>query len=56
LTPYGTLTFDSPYDILDLPFGATDTEIKKQYRKKSLMIHPDKFQHENGMEVRRLMR
>ena len=25
--------------------------MKKQYRKKSLLIHPDKFKHENGMEV-----
>ena len=30
---------------------ATDTDVKRQYRKKSLMIHPDKFKHENGLEV-----
>jgi DnaJ-class molecular chaperone len=42
----------SPYDILDLPISATESEIKKQYRKKSLMIHPDKFKHEKGLEVR----
>lgn len=47
---YSQLT-PSPYDILDLPINATDADIKKQYRKKSLMIHPDKFKHEHGMEV-----
>ena len=41
----------SPYDILDLPVGATENEIKKQYRKKSLLIHPDKYKHERGLEV-----
>lgn len=42
----------SPYDILDLPVGASDNEVKKQYRKKSLLIHPDKFKHPRGIEVR----
>ena len=41
----------SPYDVLDLPFDVSESEIKKQYRKKSLMIHPDKFKHERGVEV-----
>jgi hypothetical protein len=41
----------SPYDILDLPVGATENEVKKQYRKKSLLIHPDKYKHERGLEV-----
>ena len=41
----------SPYDILDVPYTATETEIKKTFRKKSLLIHPDKFQHERGPEV-----
>jgi DnaJ family protein C protein 8 len=41
----------SPYDVLDLPAFATESEVKKQYRKKSLMIHPDKFKHEQGHEV-----
>lgn len=44
----------SPYDVLDLPAFATDTEVKKQYRKKSLLIHPDKFKHEQGPEVSEL--
>ena len=42
----------SPYDILDLGINATENEIKKQYRKKSLLIHPDKFKHPRGIEVR----
>lgn len=46
-----TLNPYSPYDILDLPVSATEAEIKRQYRKKSLLIHPDKFKHEQGMEV-----
>lgn len=37
--------------MLDLPAFATESEVKKQYRKKSLMIHPDKFKHEQGHEV-----
>ncbi|KAK4688467.1 hypothetical protein P7C73_g1654, partial [Tremellales sp. Uapishka_1] len=41
----------NPYDILDLPVTATESEIKKQYRKRSLMIHPDKFKHEKGLEA-----
>ncbi|ORX34103.1 hypothetical protein BD324DRAFT_636625 [Kockovaella imperatae] len=41
----------NPYDILDLPAFATEAEVKKQYRKKSLLIHPDKFKHENGLEA-----
>ncbi|EIW72847.1 chaperone regulator [Tremella mesenterica] len=35
----------NPYEILDLPVSATAAEVKKQYRKKSLLIHPDKFTH-----------
>ncbi|OXH39444.1 chaperone regulator [Cryptococcus neoformans] len=41
----------NPYDILDLPLSATETDVKKQYRKKSLLIHPDKFKHEKGLEA-----
>ncbi|RSH92735.1 hypothetical protein EHS25_008181 [Saitozyma podzolica] len=47
----------NPYDILDLPFGASEADVKKQFRKKSLLIHPDKYKHEQGHEVslRRLL-
>jgi DnaJ family protein C protein 17 len=31
-----------PYKILDLVLGATDKEITKAYRKRSLLWHPDK--------------
>ncbi|WOO85696.1 J domain-containing protein spf31 [Vanrija pseudolonga] len=41
----------NPYDILDLPIFADDSTVKKTYRKKSLLIHPDKFKHERGDEA-----
>ncbi|ODN84312.1 hypothetical protein, variant [Cryptococcus amylolentus CBS 6039] len=41
----------NPYDILDLPLSATESDVKKQYRKKSLLIHPDKYKHERGLEA-----
>ncbi|CDZ96559.1 Predicted molecular chaperone (DnaJ superfamily) [Phaffia rhodozyma] len=41
----------NPFDVLDLPFNATENDVKKQYRKKSLLIHPDKFKHERGVEA-----
>lgn len=46
-----SLTHNSPYEVLDVAAFATESEIKKTYRKKSLMIHPDKFKHEQGPEV-----
>ncbi|WVN85566.1 uncharacterized protein L203_100714 [Cryptococcus depauperatus CBS 7841] len=40
----------NPYDVLDLPLSASESDVKKQYRRKSLLIHPDKFKHERGPE------
>jgi DnaJ family protein C protein 8 len=37
--------------VLDIPAFATESEVKKTYRKKSLLIHPDKFKHEQGPEA-----
>ncbi|KAI0032401.1 DnaJ domain-containing protein [Vararia minispora EC-137] len=32
----------SPYDLLGIPFEATDTEIKTAYRQRSRRVHPDR--------------
>lgn len=46
-------TSPSPYDVLDISYTATEADVKKHYRKKAILIHPDKFfvKHENGDEV-----
>ncbi|KAI8450224.1 hypothetical protein BY996DRAFT_7400354 [Phakopsora pachyrhizi] len=45
----------NPYEVLDLdmtdPSSVTDTEIRKSYRKRSLLIHPDKLSHPRGIEA-----
>ena len=41
----------SPYDVLDITYTATEADVKRLFRKKSLLIHPDKFKHENAEEV-----
>ncbi|ORY28591.1 DnaJ domain-containing protein [Naematelia encephala] len=41
----------NPYDVLDVPYGCTDTDVKKSFRKKSLLIHPDKYKHPQGEEA-----
>lgn len=38
---YEMSNFD-PYEILGLPPGSTQAEIKRSYRKQSLILHPDK--------------
>lgn len=39
------------YEILALEKSATDTEIKKSYRKLSLLTHPDKNGYEGADEA-----
>lgn len=35
----------NPFEKLNLRFDATPEDVKKQYRKLSLMVHPDKCKH-----------
>ena len=39
------------YDVLDLQPGVPDEDIKKTYRKKSLLIHPDKTKNPNATDA-----
>ncbi|CAG7849207.1 SubName: Full=Uncharacterized protein {ECO:0000313/EMBL:CCA70778.1} [Serendipita indica DSM 11827] len=41
----------NPYDILDIDSSATAEEIKKQYKKLSLLIHPDKATHPKAQDA-----
>ncbi|EFP89300.1 uncharacterized protein PGTG_15479 [Puccinia graminis f. sp. tritici CRL 75-36-700-3] len=45
----------NPYEILDLdmtnPTAITESVIRKTYRQKSLLIHPDKLSHPRGVEA-----
>ncbi|KAM0791905.1 hypothetical protein ACM66B_004159 [Microbotryomycetes sp. NB124-2] len=45
----------NPYEILELNWmpnaGVTEADIQKSYRKRSLLIHPDKLQHPRGIEA-----
>ncbi|KAG0316233.1 hypothetical protein BGZ97_007183 [Linnemannia gamsii] len=40
-----------PYDILELEVGCVEKDIKMAYRKKSLMIHPDKVKHPKARDA-----
>ncbi|KAJ1673800.1 hypothetical protein EV182_004534 [Spiromyces aspiralis] len=40
-----------PFEILQVPVVCTPAEIKLAYRKKSLLIHPDKAQHPRAQEA-----
>jgi DnaJ homolog subfamily C member 8 len=39
------------YDVLDLQPGVPDEDIKKTYRKKSLLIHPDKSSNPRAQDA-----
>lgn len=41
----------NPFEYLNLRFDSTPEEIKKQYRKLSLMVHPDKCKHPQAKEA-----
>ena len=41
----------NPYEHLNLPFEATEDDIKKQYRKLSLLVHPDKNPHPRAKDA-----
>jgi len=46
-----------PFAILELPYSKPDAKaIKMAYRKKSLMIHPDKVQHERAQDAFALLK
>ncbi|KAG9457211.1 hypothetical protein H6P81_001719 [Aristolochia fimbriata] len=39
------------FEHLNLPFGASPEDIKRQYRKLSLLVHPDKCKHPQAKEA-----
>jgi hypothetical protein len=41
----------NPYERLNLRFTATPEEVRRQYRKLSLMVHPDKCKHAQAAEA-----
>ncbi|KAF7823176.1 J domain-containing protein spf31 [Senna tora] len=41
----------NPFEHLNLPFDSSPDEVKKQYRKLSLMVHPDKCKHPQAKEA-----
>ncbi|KAI9320417.1 hypothetical protein BX666DRAFT_1907849 [Dichotomocladium elegans] len=46
-----------PFSILELPYEKPNAKtLKMQYRKKSLMIHPDKVKHERAQEAFALLK
>jgi len=46
----------NPFDILDLHPDCTEKDIKNSYRKKSLLIHPDKTNHPRAQEAFSLLK
>jgi translocation protein SEC63 len=45
-SPQGLKKFD-PYEILEIPYGSTDKEIRSAFRKMSVKFHPDKNPGDN---------
>ncbi|CAJ2642339.1 unnamed protein product [Trifolium pratense] len=41
----------NPFEHLNLSFDSSIDEVKKQYRKISLMVHPDKCKHPQAKEA-----
>ncbi|XP_010247444.1 PREDICTED: dnaJ homolog subfamily C member 8-like isoform X1 [Nelumbo nucifera] len=41
----------NPFEYLNLPFNSTPDDMKKQYRKLSLLVHPDKCKHPQAKEA-----
>ncbi|KAG6760740.1 hypothetical protein POTOM_033920 [Populus tomentosa] len=41
----------NPFEYLNLPFEASPEDLKKQYRKLSLLVHPDKCKHPQAKEA-----
>ncbi|KAL1362705.1 hypothetical protein HN51_010929 [Arachis hypogaea] len=41
----------NPFEYLNLPFDSSIDDVKKQYRKLSLMVHPDKCNHPQAKEA-----
>ncbi|KAK6926506.1 Fantastic Four domain [Dillenia turbinata] len=41
----------NPFEYLNLPFDSSLVDVKKQYRKLSLMVHPDKCKHPQAKEA-----
>ncbi|GMH11141.1 hypothetical protein Nepgr_012982 [Nepenthes gracilis] len=41
----------NPFEFLNLPFDSSPEDAKKQYRKLSLLVHPDKCKHPQAKEA-----
>lgn len=41
----------NPFEHLNLPFDASNDDVKRQYRKLSLLVHPDKCKHPQAKEA-----
>ncbi|CAK7332045.1 unnamed protein product [Dovyalis caffra] len=41
----------NPFEYLNLPFESSPEDVKKQYRKLSLLVHPDKCKHPQAKEA-----